>query len=396
MVSGQHTAIDAAVDNPFAPPFEFATASNPFAPKTQSLVDGLKTAPVFLAGLAAEPALLRGMIGDGPLTPFTARGLALVQAAQGPWPVAVLHADHVVSGVILHLDAATNARLDFALRALGLARTALPDQPMATYIGQGAGPIAPTNADVLAVVLAALPEILALQGQQDPARLTTRLYPILVRAASRLRAAAPSPATLRHATGPDDMAVNALRLPYAAFFAVEEYDVSWRRFDGTASETVTRAAFVSGDAVTVLPYDPVRDRVLVVEQFRAGPMARGDGQSWQIEAIAGRVDPFETPETAARREAVEEAGLTLADLILVAQYYPSPGAVSEYLYSYLALTDLPDGSAGVFGVAGEAEDIRGHLISFDHLMTLVTSGEIANAPLILTALWLQRERHRFR
>ena len=63
---------------------------------------------------------------------------------------------------------------------------------------------------------------------------------------------------------------------------------------------------VSGDAVTVLPYDPKRDLVLVVEQIRAGPFARGDRQSWQIEAIAGRVDPFETPEQAARREAVEE------------------------------------------------------------------------------------------
>jgi nudix-type nucleoside diphosphatase (YffH/AdpP family) len=153
---------------------------------------------------------------------------------------------------------------------------------------------------------------------------------------------------------------------------------------------------VSGDAVTVLPYDPKRDLVLVVEQIRAGPFARGDRQSWQIEAIAGRVDPFETPEQAARREAVEEAGLTLTEVIPVAQYYPSPGAKTEFLYSYVALTHLPDGCAGVFGLAEEAEDIRGHLISFDRLMALVASGEIANAPLILTALWLQRERARLR
>lgn len=39
-----------------------------------------------------------------------------------------------------------------------------------------------------------------------------------------------------------------------------------------------------------------------------------------------------------------------------------------------------------------SEDIRGHLLSFDRLMALVASGEIENAPLILTALWLQRER----
>jgi 8-oxo-dGTP pyrophosphatase MutT (NUDIX family) len=115
-----------------------------------------------------------------------------------------------------------------------------------------------------------------------------------------------------------------------------------------------------------------------------------------LEAIAGRVDPGETPQEAARREAVEEAGLALGELLEVASYYPSPGAKAEYLYSYVALTDLPDGTAGTFGLATEAEDIRGHLISFDQLMALVRSGEAANAPLILSALWLERERSRLR
>jgi len=159
---------------------------------------------------------------------------------------------------------------------------------------------------------------------------------------------------------------------------------------------VSRAVFISGDAVTVLPYDPVRDRVLLIEQFRPAPMARGDAQPWLLEAIAGRIDPGESPEQAARREAFEEAGLVLGDLLPVAQYYPSPGAKSEFLYSYVALTDLPDGAAGVFGVEGETEDIRGQLVDFADLMALVASGEAANAPLILTALWLQRERARLR
>ena len=93
---------------------------------------------------------------------------------------------------------------------------------------------------------------------------------------------------------------------------------------------------------------------------------------------------------------MEEAGLALGELLPVAGYYPTPGAKAEFLYSYLALCDLPDGVAGVFGMAGEAEDIRGHLVSFDRLMDLVASGEASNAPLVLTALWLQRERGRLR
>ncbi|MDZ4067474.1 MAG: NUDIX hydrolase, partial [Tabrizicola sp.] len=135
---------------------------------------------------------------------------------------------------------------------------------------------------------------------------------------------------------------------------------------------------------------------LLVEQVRMGPLGRGDPLPWQLEAIAGRIDPGETPEDAARREAVEEAGLVLGCLEKVAEYYPTPGAVTEYLYSYVALCDLPDGVAGVFGAAAEAEDIKGHLVGFDRLVEVMAAGEIGNAPLLLTVLWLQRERDRLR
>jgi len=217
---------------------------------------------------------------------------------------------------------------------------------------------------------------------------------MLSRGASRVRAAIAGPVALRFAAEPCDVVVASQRQPYAHFFAVEEYDLCYRRFDRTLTPVVTRAVFVSCDAVTVLPYDPMRDRVLVIEQFRAGPLGRGDVQPWLIETIAGRIDPGENAEDCARREAMEEAGLALGTLLPVAQYYPSPGASAEYLYSYVALTDLPDGVEGVFGLEGETEDIRGHLIEFDELMALVATGEVANASLILTALWLQRERPR--
>ena len=253
------------------------------------------------------------------------------------------------------------------------------------------------QAEFGAVLTETAADVMALYGKADPAQVLRRYGNMLVRGASRLRAkAAAAPSAIRHPATAADVDLRHYSQPYAHFFAVEEYNLSFRRFNGTPSRIVNRAAFVAGDAVTVLPYDPQRDRVLVVEQFRAAPYARGDRNPWQIEAIAGRIDPFETPEQAAIREAQEEAALTLGPLHLVSEYYPSPGAVTEYLYSYVAICDLPDGAAGVFGVADEAEDIRGHLLGFDQMMELITSGEIQNAPLILTALWLQRERPRLR
>lgn len=239
-------------------------------------------------------------------------------------------------------------------------------------------------------------DVMAEMGQRPASDVAARLRAMLVRGASRVRARDLSPAMLRRDGRADDAQVIARHTPYAHFFAVEEYEMRIRRFDGSLGPQINRAAFVSGDAVTVLPYDPWRDRVLLVEQFRTGPFARGDAQVWQLEAIAGRIDPGETPEDCARREAVEEAGLTLGALEKVAGYYPSPGAKTEFLYSYVALCDLPDGAAGIFGVADEAEDIRGHLVGFAQMQAMIASGEIANAPLLLTALWLERERPRLR
>ncbi len=240
-------------------------------------------------------------------------------------------------------------------------------------------------------------DFMALYGQRDPGEILARYPQMLVRGASALRAGAGGPATLRRAAGQGDVTVARRTQPYAHFFSVEEYDLNFRRFDGSFSDTVNRAVFVSGDAATVLPYDPMRDCVLVIEQFRPGPFARGDGQPWLLEPIAGRVDADETPEAAARREASEEAGLTIETLLPIASYYPSPAAKAEYLYSFLGLADLPDTlSGGVSGVAGEHEDIRTHIIPFDRLMQLVEIGEAENGPLLLSALFLARHRNRLR
>ncbi|NTT86386.1 NUDIX domain-containing protein [Tabrizicola sp. SY72] len=297
-------------------------------------------------------------------------------------------------GLLLRdLAEAALTRLEFYAAALGLAPAMAElraGAPLQARLHLGKAP--PQGAEARATA----GDIMALYGVKPAAAVAARLPQMQVRGAARVRAADAVPAGLRRPAAPGDVAPLARREPYAFFFAVEEHDLRFRRFDGSLSPQVTRAAFLSGDAVTVLPYDPTRDRVLLVEQFRAGPFARGDRQPWQLEAIAGRIDPGETPEDAARREAVEEAGLTLGALLPVAGYYPSPGICAEYLYSYVALCDLPDGAAGVFGVEGEAEDIRGHLIGFDDLMTLVATGEAGNAPLLLTALWLQRERPRLR
>lgn len=240
-------------------------------------------------------------------------------------------------------------------------------------------------------------DVMALMGQRPAETIRARLVQMRMSAGSRARAAASAPPMgLRHHARPGDVEEVRRIQPYANYFAVEEYDVRFRRFNGTMSEVVNRGVFISGDAVTILPYDPVRDRVLVVEQWRAGPWGRDDPQPWLLEPIAGRIDPDEPPEVTGRREAVEEAGLEVGTLHLANAFYPSPGAKAEFVYAYVGIADLPDTAAGIFGLEGEAEDIRGHLIAFDRLMEMVAGGEIQSAPLLITAYWLARERERLR
>ena len=185
----------------------------------------------------------------------------------------------------------------------------------------------------------------------------------------------------KHGAGTLDGEVRIDRIDraYTNYFALNEYHLAHERFDGTMTDVLERAVFVATDAALVLPYDPVRDRVMLVEQLRMGPVARGDRAQWQLEPIAGRVDPGESPEDAAHREAQEEAGLTLRKIEKIAEVYSSPGDSTEFFYIYLGLADLPDDSTGVNGLEAENEDIRSHLIGFDALITMVDQLEAAPA-----------------
>lgn len=254
------------------------------------------------------------------------------------------------------------------------------------------------------IVMAAAQEMMDYFGTRDAADVA-RIYPmILARAASRIAAQD----AMRDASYPDDgavpdsglrrrdVAVDSFARPYADFFAVEEYHLRFRRFDGGQSASVKRAVFCASDAAILLPYDPVRDKVMLLEQFRAGPFARGDDAPWALEPVAGRIDPGETPQDTARREAQEEAGLHLHRLETVSRNYPSPGSTSEYFHIFIGLCDLPDQLSGTGGLADEQEDIRTHILAFAQFLDLLDRDLLNVGPLVLAGHWLARHRDRLR
>jgi ADP-ribose pyrophosphatase len=247
------------------------------------------------------------------------------------------------------------------------------------------------------LMVEAASDFMALLGRVAPDRARAAWPQLVDRAAARMRASASAtPVRIRRGGPASAIDVVEREQPYVGFFALQDWRLRFPTFGGAQSAEVSRTAFLSGDAVTVLPYDPVRDRVMLVEQFRFGALVRGDRQPWSLEPIAGRIDGDEDPELTARREAQEEAGLTLGRLIPVGRYYTSPGASTEYLWSYIGLADLPDDAAGTGGVAEEHEDIRTLLMDFPGLMELLDTGEAENGPLLISALALARHRDTLR
>ncbi|MCA0043759.1 NUDIX domain-containing protein [Celeribacter litoreus] len=249
------------------------------------------------------------------------------------------------------------------------------------------------------LISAASEEALLYRGKRSVQEVRALRPAIFIRAWARVtaRAGGRPRAEGRADLKREDVTLLSRELPYSAFFALEDTVLKHRQFDGAESREMHRAGFLMADAVTVLPYDPVRDRVLLIEQFRVGAFSRGDVRPWMLEPIAGRVDPGEGTEATARREAVEEAEITLGILHKIAEYYPSSGAVTEYVTSYIGIADLPDSCVSTGGgVDHEHEDIASTLWSFDQLMEMCDAGQLDVGPLYMSALWLDRHRDRIR
>ncbi|SEK54484.1 nudix-type nucleoside diphosphatase, YffH/AdpP family [Roseovarius azorensis] len=313
--------------------------------------------------------------------------------------------DGEVSGLLV-CDEADIARLEFVATALGATgwRRILLERNGAVlevktccgHPGSGAWHLTEWQARGGEVMRVAMQEIIG-QVDQCPAEdLAMRLPMVLSRAAARVAARAGTPALLRSDTPSEAVRTLACDTLHAGFFLTRGYSLRHPRFDGTMSPEMQREVFVATDAALVLPYDPLRDRVMLVEQFRMGPFGRGDPRPWMLEPVAGRIDPGETPEETARRECLEEAGLPLRALEKISTHYCTPGYSTEVFHLFLGLCELPDMKQGQGGLDSEHEDIRTHVIGFDRAMALLESGEANNGPLVLSLIWLQRERARLR
>ena len=179
---------------------------------------------------------------------------------------------------------------------------------------------------------------------------------------------------------------------YRGFLGVDRVRLRHELYAGGESEEVVRELVERGHAVVVMPYDPVADAVVMIEQFRVGAMGLAGGP-WLLEFVAGMIEPGEQVAEVARREAMEEAGLRLGALEPVAEYLPSAGACSETISIYCGRCDAA-GAGGVHGLDSEHEDILVRVLPAGDAIALVDRRELRSAAPIIALEWLRRERAR--
>lgn len=177
---------------------------------------------------------------------------------------------------------------------------------------------------------------------------------------------------------------------YQGFFRLEKYHLRHRLFSGDWSPLLTREMFERGHAAAVLPYDPVRDEIVLIEQFRPGAID-APGGPWLMEIVAGMIETGETAEAVVKRESIEESGCIITDLIPLYDFLVSPGGTTERIALFCGRTDATTAD-GVHGVTEEGEDIKVHVVTFDTAMTLLKSEKITAASAIIALQWLALNR----
>lgn len=187
----------------------------------------------------------------------------------------------------------------------------------------------------------------------------------------------------------DDYEIVARETGYDGFFRLDRLSVRFRRYDGGWSE-ITREVLERGHAAGVLLYDPARDKVVLVEQFRA-PAVDAPGGPWLIETVAGIIEEGETPEDVARRETAEETSLAVGAIERIGAFMLSPGGASEFITLYLGRVDSRD-AGGVHGI--DDEDIRSVVMDTDDALAAVIDGRIVAANAVIALQWLALNRAR--
>jgi ADP-ribose pyrophosphatase len=189
---------------------------------------------------------------------------------------------------------------------------------------------------------------------------------------------------------PDIEIVDATMI-FERYLRIDTFRFRHRLFSGEWSAPRSYDVLRRGQAVAIVLYDPDRDSVVLVEQFRLPALLAGSSP-WQLEAAAGVIDTDETPEAVAIRETREETGLGLiGEPIVIQRYLPSAGGSDESVVLFCGRVDATL-AEGVHGLPEEHEDIRVVVKTLREIEAMLDAGAIENGHTLIALYWLLRHR----
>jgi len=193
-----------------------------------------------------------------------------------------------------------------------------------------------------------------------------------------------------------DLRIAGHEVAFKRHLRVDVYRFHHRLYSGEWSGERVYDVMRRGAAVAVLLYDPDRETVVLVEQFRLPPLL-AKYSPWVVETVAGLVDhENETHEEVGRRETREEAGLELiGDLVPIQRYVPMPGNSDETITLFCGRVDSSK-AGGIHGLADEHEDIRVVVKTLAEVEAMVDAGKVETGHTLICFYWLLRNRDTLR
>ncbi len=172
---------------------------------------------------------------------------------------------------------------------------------------------------------------------------------------------------------------------YNGFFKMNEITLKYKKYDGTWSNEIKRELFGGAQVSAVLPYDPLKKEIVLIQQFRPGTISKNIN-NYLDEIVAGIIDPGESPETTARRECLEETGCEVKKIIPVQGYFPAPGSSESFYHLFVAEIESFEGER-IMGLKTENEDILVKSYKINEIQEKLRKCEILNGLTLIALQW---------
>ncbi len=188
--------------------------------------------------------------------------------------------------------------------------------------------------------------------------------------------------------GEESIEIKRNNLMHKGFYQLSQMELRYKCFSGSWSPWLIREQVKNKDAAAVLLWDPKLDKLVLIEQIRIGLIGCQRKESpWLLEIVAGLQEGTESARETVLREAKEETGCHIEELIPIGEFYNTPGGFTEKSTVFCGIIDATN-CQGVYGLkhAQEHEDIQVHVLSSAQVLEALKEGLLVTSASTLIAL----------